>query len=131
MSMQDPIADMLTRIRNGQMVNKEQISMSSSKVKIAIAQVLEKEGYIRGFDIVSGKKHSVLNISLKYFEGHPVIISIKRVSRPGLRVYKKAGELPRVMGSLGISIVSTSQGLMTDRTARNENCGGEILCTVA
>lgn len=130
MSMQDPIADMLTRIRNGQAANKVAISMPSSKLKVAIANVLAAEGYIESVKILDGVKPE-LEITLKYFQGKPVIESIQRVSRPGLRIYKRKDELPKVMGGLGVAVVSTSQGVMTDRSARKEGLGGEIICYVA
>lgn len=130
MSMQDPIADMLTRIRNGQAANKIVISMPSSKLKVAIADVLAKEGYIESFKVVEGVKPE-LEITLKYFQGKPVVESIQRVSRPGLRIYKRKDELPKVLGGLGIAVVSTSKGVMTDRAARQAGLGGEIICYVA
>ena len=130
MSMTDPIADMLTRIRNGLSANKMKVSMPSSKVKKSVAQVLKDEGYINDFaeQDIDGKP--VLNVTLKYYQGKPVIESISRVSRPGLRVYKGKNELPTVMGGLGVAIVSTSAGVMTDRAARAAGHGGEVLCTV-
>ncbi len=130
MSMQDPIADMLTRIRNGQAANKVAVTMPSSKLKIAIANVLKAEGYVADF-AVSGDVKPTLEVTLKYFQGKPVVESIERASRPGLRIYKKKDELPKVMGGLGIAIVSTSKGVMTDRAARNLGLGGEIICYVA
>ena len=130
MSMQDPIADMLTRIRNGQAANKVAISMPSSKLKVAIANVLASEGYIESVKVVEGVK-PVLEITLKYFQNKPVVESIQRVSRPGLRIYKRKDELPKVMGGLGIAVVSTSKGVMTDRAARQAGLGGEIICYVA
>ena len=130
MSMQDPIADMFTRIRNGQLASKVTVSMPSSKVRVAIAKVLEAEGYIEGSSVTEGVK-PVLTVTLKYFEGKKVIDTIERVSRPGLRIYKKKDELPKVMGGLGIAIVSTSKGVMTDRAARNAGMGGEIIGYVA
>ena len=130
MSMQDPIADMLTRIRNGQAANKVAISMPSSKLKVAIANVLAEEGYVESFKVVEGVKPE-LEITLKYFQGKPVVESIQRVSRPGLRIYKRKDELPKVMGGLGIAVVSTSKGVMTDRAARQAGLGGEIICYVA
>jgi small subunit ribosomal protein S8 len=128
--MQDPIADMFTRIRNGQLASKVTVSMPSSKVRVAIAKVLESEGYVEGFAVTEGVKPS-LEVTLKYFEGKKVIDTIERVSRPGLRIYKKKDELPKVMGGLGIAIVSTSKGVMTDRAARNAGMGGEIIGYVA
>ena len=130
MSMQDPIADMLTRIRNGQAANKVAISMPSSKLKVAIANVLADEGYIESVKVVEGVKPE-LEITLKYFQGKPVVESIQRISRPGLRIYKRKDELPKVMGGLGIAVVSTSKGVMTDRAARQAGLGGEIICYVA
>jgi small subunit ribosomal protein S8 len=130
MSLQDPIADMLTRIRNGQMSAKQRVTLPASKQKIAIAELLKSEGYIHGY-YTEGEEKCLLTIELKYFEGRPVIEKIERVSRPGLRVYRSKGELPRVRGGLGVAIVSTSAGLMTDRTARARGVGGEILCYIA
>ena len=130
MSMQDPIADMLTRIRNGQAANKVAISMPSSKLKVAIANVLADEGYIESVKVLKGAKPE-LEITLKYFQGKPVVESIQRVSRPGLRIYKRKDELPKVMGGLGVAVVSTSKGVMTDRAARQAGLGGEIICYVA
>ena len=130
MSMQDPIADMLTRIRNGQAANKVAISMPSSKLKVAIANVLADEGYIESVNVIAGVKPE-LEITLKYFQGKPVVESIQRISRPGLRIYKRKDELPKVMGGLGIAVVSTSKGVMTDRAARQAGLGGEIICYVA
>ena len=129
MSMQDPLADMLTRIRNAQMAEKSVVSMPSSKLKVAVAQVLKSEGYIADFQ-VSGDVKQQLSIELKYFEGKPVIEELKRVSRPGLRSYKGVEQLPKVRGGLGVSIVSTNKGVMTDRAARAAGVGGEVLCTV-
>lgn len=130
MSMQDPLADMLTRIRNGQMAKKATVSMPSSKMKQAIAKVLQDEGYITGFN-VDGDVKPTLTVTLKYFEGKPVIENIKRVSRPGLRIYKPGDELPKVMGGLGVAIISTNKGVMTDRAARAAGIGGEVLCYVS
>ena len=130
MSMQDPIADMFTRIRNGQMAQKVSVLMPSSKQRVAIAGVLKAEGYITDF-AASGDVKPVLEVTLKYFEGKQVIDTIERVSRPGLRIYKKKDELPKVMGGLGVAIVSTSKGVMTDRAARNAGMGGEIIGYVA
>ena len=130
MSMSDPIADLLTRIRNAQMVAKQTVSVPSSKVKVAIAQVLKDEGYIDGFEVKSDSGKSELLISLKYYAGRPVIERIERVSRPGLRQYKSVDDLPKVRGGLGVSIVSTNKGVMTDRAARAAGVGGEVLCTV-
>ena len=130
MSMQDPIADMLTRIRNGQAANKVAINMPSSKLKVASANVLAAEGYIESVKVLEGAKPE-LEITLKYFQGKPVVESIQRVSRPGLRIYKRKDELPKVMGGLGVAVISTSKGVMTDRAARQAGLGGEIICYVA
>ena len=130
MSMQDPISDMLTRIRNGQSASKTAVAMPSSKLKIAIASLLKSEGYISDF-AVQGEKKPELTVELKYFQAKPVIETIQRISRPGLRIYKGKDKLPSVMGGLGIAIVSTSKGLMTDRSARQNGLGGEIICYVA
>lgn len=130
MSLQDPVADMFTRIRNGQSANKVAVKMPSSKLKVSIAKVLKDEGYIADF-AVSGDVKPELEVTLKYFQGKSVIETIDRVSRPGLRIYKKHGELPKVMGGLGVAIVSTSKGLMTDRAARKVGIGGEIIGYVA
>ncbi|MDH5216347.1 MAG: 30S ribosomal protein S8 [Gammaproteobacteria bacterium] len=131
MSMSDPVADMLTRIRNAQAANKFDVSMPRSKAKVAIANLLKEEGYIADVksEEVDGKPS--LTVALKYFEGKPVIEMVKRVSRPGLRIYKAADELPTVQGGLGIAVVSTSKGIMTDRAARKAGIGGEVLCYVA
>ncbi len=131
MSMSDPIADLLTRIRNAQMVSKAVVSVPSSKVKVAIAQVLKDEGYIDGFQIKSADGKSELEISLKYYAGRPVIERIERVSRPGRRVYKGRDAIPQVMNGLGVAIVTTPKGVMTDRKARAVGVGGEVLCYVA
>lgn len=128
--MTDPIADMFTRIRNGQSAAKTAVTMPSSKLKVAIANLLKEEGYISDFAVVEGAKPE-LSVELKYFEGKEVIETIKRVSRPGLRVYKGSNELPKVLAGMGIAIVSTSKGLMTDRAARSAGLGGEILGFVA
>ncbi|GGO70970.1 MULTISPECIES: 30S ribosomal protein S8 [Bowmanella] len=130
MSMQDPIADMFTRIRNGQLASKVSVTMPSSKLRVAIAKVLKEEGYIADFQ-ASGDVKPTLEVTLKYFEGKKVIETIERVSRPGLRIYKKKDELPKVMGGLGIAIVSTSKGVMTDRAARKAGMGGEVIGYVA
>ena len=132
MSMSDPISDMLTRIRNAQMAEKTSVAMPASKLKVAIAEVLKDEGYVDGFNVISGEggKHT-LEIALKYYSGRPVIENIQRISRPGLRVYKGSDDIPKVMNGLGIAIVSTSKGLMTDRKARANGIGGEVLCVVA
>ena len=129
MSMQDPVADMLTRIRNAQMVGKERVAMPSSKLKVNIARVLKEEGYINDFNVEGDTKPS-LEVTLKYFEGKPVISELGRYSRPGLRAYAGKDELPSVRGGLGIAVVSTSKGVMTDRAARTAGVGGEIICTV-
>ena len=129
MSMQDTLADMFTRIRNGHMAEKAHVAMPSSKQKVAVANLLKDEGYITDFS-VEGDVKPVLSIELKYFEGKPVIEEIKRVSRPSLRIYKNVAELPKVADGLGIAIVSTSKGVMTDRAARKAGIGGEVICTV-
>jgi small subunit ribosomal protein S8 len=129
--MTDPIADMLTRIRNAQMTEKATVVMPSSKVKIAIAKVLKDEGYIDGFMVAGGEVKPMLEIALRYHAGRAVIEKIERVSTPGLRVYKSKDDIPRVMNGLGIAIVSTSRGVMTDRKARATGVGGEVLCIVA
>ena len=131
MSMSDPIADMLTRIRNGQIVDKTEVAMPSSKLKVAIAQVLKDEGYIDGFSVVANDGKAELHIGLKYYAGRPVIERIERVSRPGLRIYKNHQDIPQVMIGLGVAIVSTPKGVMTDRAARQAGLGGEIICYVA
>jgi len=131
MSMSDPIADMLTRIRNAQGVDKQSVEMPSSKLKVAIATVLRDEGYVDGFEIVGDAKKPVLKINLKYYAGRPVIERIERVSKPGLRIYKGKETLPTVMNGLGVAIVSTSKGVMTDRRARSTGLGGEVICYVA
>jgi len=131
MSMSDPIADMLTRIRNAQASEKVSVTMPSSKVKVAIATVLKEEGYIEDFKVGSEAGKSMLEIGLKYYAGHPVIERIERVSRPGLRIYRGSRDIPQVMNGLGIAIVSTSRGVMTDRKARASGVGGEVLCIVA
>lgn len=130
MSMQDPIADLLTRIRNGQAAGKVAVSMPSSKQKLAIANLLKAEGYVSNVT-VTGDVKKVLEIELKYYQGKPVVEMIKRVSRPGLRIYKRSSELPRIMNGLGIAVISTSKGLMTDRAARKDGLGGEVICYVA
>lgn len=131
MSMSDPIADLLTRIRNAQMVSKVTVAAPASKVKVAIAQVLQDEGYIDGFEVKTNEGKSELVISLKYYAGRPVIERIERVSRPGLRVYKGRHAIPQVMNGLGVAIVTTPKGVMTDRKARATGLGGEVLCYVA
>jgi len=132
MSMSDPISDMLTRIRNAQMAEKTSVIMPSSKLKVAIAEVLKDEGYVDGFSVIKGDGgKATLEIGLKYYSGRPVIEKIQRISRPGLRIYKGSGDIAKVMNGLGIAIVSTSKGLMTDRKARANGIGGEVLCVVA
>ncbi|MCO4089752.1 MAG: 30S ribosomal protein S8 [Limnohabitans sp.] len=131
MSMSDPIADLLTRIRNAQMVSKANVMVPSSKVKVAIVQVLKDEGYIDGFQVKTEDGKATLEISLKYYAGRPVIERIERVSRPGLRVYKGRDAIPQVQNGLGVAIVTTPQGVMTDRKARAVGVGGEVLCYVA
>jgi small subunit ribosomal protein S8 len=131
MSMSDPIADMLTRIRNAQMTERATVVMPSSKVKLAIAKVLKDEGYIDGFKLGVEEAKPVLEIALRYYAGRPVIEKIERVSKPGLRIYKSKDDIPRDMNGLGIAIVSTSRGVMTDRAARATGVGGEVLCIVA
>jgi len=131
MSMSDPIADMLTRIRNAQMVEKTSVQVPSSKVKVAIAQVLKDEGYIEGFQVKTDEGRPQLEIALKYYAGRPVIERIERVSRPGLRVYKGSNAISQVMNGLGVAIVTTPKGVMTDRKARASGVGGEVLCYVA
>lgn len=134
MSMSDPIADMLTRIRNAQMVGQVDVSMPCSKLKMSIAQVLKDEGYVEDFavrEVPEDGPKKVLRIGLKYYAGKPVIERIERISKPGLRVYKDRDSLPRVMNGLGVAIVSTSRGVMTDRKARATGVGGEVLCIVA
>jgi small subunit ribosomal protein S8 len=131
MSMSDPIADMLTRIRNAQMAEKTIVAMPSSKIKAAIAKVLQDEGYVDGFKVMENDGKPTLEIGLKYYADRPVIEKIQRVSRPGLRVYKGSEDIPRVMNGMGIAIVSTSKGLMTDHKARASGIGGEVLCIVA
>ena len=131
MSMSDPIADMLTRIRNAQSVNKVSVSMPASKLKSAIAAVLKDEGYVEDFAIVPNDGKPLLSISLKYYAGRPVIEKIDRVSKPGLRIYKGSENIPKVMDGLGVTIMSTSKGVMTDRSAQAAGIGGEVLCVVA
>ena len=131
MSMSDPIADLLTRIRNAQMVAKATVSVPSSKVKVAIVQVLKDEGYIDGFSVKTEAGKAELEIVLKYYAGRPVIARIERVSRPGLRVYRGTGALPQVQNGLGVAIITTPSGVMTDRKARATGVGGEVLCYVA
>ena len=131
MSMSDPIADMLTRIRNGQMVEKAEVVMPSSKLKVAIAKVLKEEGYIEDFAVSAESGKPELHVALKYYAGRAVIERLERVSRPGLRIYKNHASIPQVMNGLGIAIVSTPKGVMTDRAARAAGIGGEVLCYVA
>ncbi|MGB2816010.1 MAG: 30S ribosomal protein S8 [Burkholderiaceae bacterium] len=131
MSMSDPIADMLTRIRNAQGVEKTEVVMPASKLKVAIAGVLKDEGYIDGFEVSPNDGKPQLRIGLKYYAGRPVIERLERVSRPGLRIYKSRNDLPEVMNGLGVAIVSTSRGVMTDRKARTQGVGGEVICYVA
>ncbi|PMS34645.1 SSU ribosomal protein S8P [Trinickia symbiotica] len=131
MSMSDPIADMLTRIRNAQLVEKVSVTMPSSKVKVAIAQVLKDEGYIEDFAVKADGPKTELNIALKYYAGRPVIERLERVSKPGLRVYRGRNDIPQVMNGLGVAIVSTPKGVMTDRKARANGVGGEVICYVA
>lgn len=130
MCMTDPVSDMLTRIRNAQLSEKKEVAMPSSKLKISIVNVLKEEGYIEDYEVLDKSSKPRLNIKLKYFNGSGVIDSIKRVSRPGLRIYKSQDQLPRIMNGLGIAILSTSKGVMTERTARTSGVGGEILCIV-
>jgi small subunit ribosomal protein S8 len=131
MSMSDPIADMLTRIRNAQLSEKTSVAMPGSKLKAAIASVLKEEGYIEDFAVREAEGKSVLEVGLKYYAGRPVIEKIERVSRPGLRIYRGTNAIPRVMNGLGVAILSTSRGVMTDRKARAQGVGGEVLCIVA
>jgi len=128
--MTDPIADMLTRIRNGLAAGKKEVNMPHSRQKQAIAKVLKDEGYIADYKQTEADGKAILNVELKYFQGKPVIDKMRRVSRPGLRIYKSKDDLPKVMGGLGIAIISTSQGVMTDRAARKDGHGGEVLCYV-
>jgi small subunit ribosomal protein S8 len=131
MSMSDPIADMLTRIRNAQVVEKASVAMPSSKVKISIAKVLKEEGYIDGFAVSEDAGKPTLTVHLKYYAGKPVIERLERVSKPGLRIYKRSDAIPQVLNGLGVAIVSTSLGVMTDRKARATGVGGEVICYVA
>ncbi len=128
--MSDPIADMLTRIRNGQLSNKLSVNMPASKLKASIATVLKNEGYIADFSVTKDTK-PIMEVTLKYYEGRPVIEKLSRVSRPGLRIYKSKDEIPKVLNGLGVAIISTSAGVMTDRQARDSGRGGEVLCTVS
>ena len=131
MTMSDPISDMLTRIRNGQKAHKVSVSMPASSVKVAIAHVLKDEGYITGFETSGEGAEKALSVELKYFEGTPVIENVKRISKPGLRIYRGKDDLPTVLGGLGIVIMSTSAGVMSDRQARQQGIGGEVLCVVS
>ena len=131
MSMQDPISDMLTRMRNSQAVRKSTVTMPSSKTKVNIAAVLKSEGYITDYSVSGEGAFRQLEVTLKYFEGEAVMAEIKRVSRPGLRVYKGSDELPSINGGLGVAIISTNKGLMTDRAARAAGVGGEVLCAIS
>lgn len=131
MSMQDPIADMLTCIRNSQSARKLYVNLFYSKIKISIIKVLQIEGYIENFLIEEKEKNKIIKVNLKYFKGKSVIQKIKRISKPGLRIYKPANKLPKIMNGLGIAIISTSKGVITDHTARKINIGGEIICYVA
>lgn len=131
MTMTDPIADMLTRVRNGQKARKVSVTMPSSKAKAAVAKVLKDEGYITDYSTSTDGNKSELTVELKYFEGTPVIERIERVSKPGLRIYRRQDELPKVLGGLGVAIVSTSAGVMSDRQARERGIGGEVLCIVS
>jgi small subunit ribosomal protein S8 len=131
MSMTDPIADFLTRIRNGQSAGKPAVGMPASRIKLALAEVLKDEGYIEDFAVASEGGKSTLTVRLKYYHGRPVIDRLERVSRPGLRIYKGKDDLPRILGGMGVAIVSTSHGVMTDRKARAGGHGGEILCIVS
>ena len=128
--MSDPIADMLTRIRNGQKARKTSVTMPSSNAKVAIATVLRDEGYVGDFNVESDGAKSELTVELRYHEGEPVIEKLKRVSKPGLRIYRGSGDLPKVLGGLGVAIVSTSSGVMSDRKAREQGVGGEVICYV-
>lgn len=130
MSMQDPIADMLTRLRNAGKAAKNDVSMPASKVKTSIAQVLKKEGYVTDFEVIGEGAAKALNIRLKYFQGLPVIENIKRISRPGLRIYAQKDNLPSVSGGMGVALISTSKGIMTDKAARKAGMGGEVICSV-
>lgn len=131
MSMTDPIADLLTRIRNAQLARKTEVSVSSSKLKTALVKVLKEEGYVAGFQVTNDGAKQTLNIELKYFDGRPVIDRLERVSRPGLRIYRGKAELPKIQGGLGTAIVSTPKGVMTDKQARAIGQGGEVLCIVS
>jgi small subunit ribosomal protein S8 len=129
--MTDPIADMLTRVRNGQKARKVSVSMPSSNAKVAVAKVLKDEGYVTDYSVAADGAKNVLTIELKYFEGKAVIEQVRRVSKPGLRIYRSMDELPKVLGGLGVAIVSTSAGVMSDKQAREKGIGGEVLCIVS
>ena len=131
MSMTDPIADFLTRIRNGQMAGKAEVAAPASRMKLALAKVLKEEGYIEDFAIADQAEKPTVTVRLKYYQGRPVIERLERVSRPGLRVYKAKDDLPKILGGMGVAIISTSRGLMTDREARAAGHGGEVLCIVS
>jgi len=131
MSMTDPIADFLTRIRNGQMAGKTEVAAPASRIKLALAKVLKEEGYIEDFAMAAQAAKPTVTVRLKYYQGRPVIERLERVSRPGLRVYRAKDELPKVLGGMGVAIISTSRGLMTDREARAAGHGGEVLCIVS
>jgi small subunit ribosomal protein S8 len=131
MSMSDPIADMLTRIRNAQSAEKKEVVMPASKMKALIAEVLKDEGFILDYQLSESEGKPVMNVALKYFDNKPVIEKIERVSRPGLRIYRNKDELPKVLGGLGVAVISTSKGVMSDRAARAAGIGGEVICTVA
>ena len=131
MSLQDPISDMLTHIRNGQARNKRDVTMPSSKLKVAVAGILKAEGYITDFRVSDDEIKKSLTVELKYFEGKPVIETLKRISRPSVRRYRSKNELPTILNGLGIAIISTPKGLMTDKSARQQGVGGEVLCIVA
>jgi small subunit ribosomal protein S8 len=128
--MQDPIADMLTRIRNAQAIGGTNVVMPCSTLKLAILEVLQSEGFIDGFETIANDGKKDINVILRYYQGRPVIEKIKRISRPGLRIYKRSNELPRILAGMGIAIISTSKGIMTDRAARAQKLGGEVLCSV-
>lgn len=130
MSMQDPIADMLTRIRNAQAVGEREVLMPFSKLKLAILNVLKEEGYINNYQVLDAQAKKEIKAELKYYQGSPVIDKIQRVSRPGLRIYRRSDQLPTVLGGMGIAIISTPQGVMTEKSARAKKVGGEVLCTV-
>ncbi len=131
MTMTDPLSDLLTRVRNGQRANKASVTMPSSKLKSSVCALLKQEGYIEDYSIDNVGAKATLIVTLKYYKGHPVIESIQRVSKPGRRVYKPADDLPSVLGGLGVAVISTSNGLMTDKDARQSGQGGEVLCTVS